>query len=103
MIAVVDINGQQLKVEENKTYYVNRLSADVDSEIEFDKVLLVAEKDDTKVGAPTVEGAKVTAKVLEHLKDEKIIVFKMKRRKDYRKKHGHRQYLTRIEITKIAS
>jgi large subunit ribosomal protein L21 len=102
MFAVVDIAGQQFNVEENTKYYVPRLDNDVDSEVTFDSVLLYNDGKETKVGAPTVDGMKVTAKVLEHLKDDKVIVFKKKRRKSYKKKNGHRQQLTRIEVTKIA-
>ncbi|MCF6270460.1 MAG: 50S ribosomal protein L21 [Melioribacteraceae bacterium] len=102
MFAVVDIAGQQFNVEENTKYYVPRLDNDVDTEITFDLVLLFNDGKETKVGLPTIDGMKVTAKVLEHLKDEKVIVFKKKRRKSYKKKNGHRQQLTRIEVTKIA-
>jgi large subunit ribosomal protein L21 len=102
MFAVVDILGQQFRVTENTKYYVPRLKAEVDSEVEFDTVLLLNDDKLTKIGAPTVKGAKVTAKVLEHLKDDKVIVFKKKRRKGYKVKKGHRQQLSRIEITKIA-
>ncbi len=102
MFAVVDIAGQQFNVEENKMYYVPRLENDVDAEVTFESVLLFNDGKETKVGLPTVDGMKVTAKVLEHLKDEKVIVFKKKRRKSYKKKNGHRQQLTRIEVTKIA-
>ncbi|NOX17098.1 MAG: 50S ribosomal protein L21 [Chlorobi bacterium] len=101
MFAVVDIAGQQFKVEENQTYYVPRLKEEADATITFENVLALSDGKDTKIGAPTVEGAKVEAKVLEHLKDKKVIVFKKKRRKSYKKKNGHRQQLTRIEITKI--
>lgn len=101
MLAVVDIQGQQFKVTENAKYYVPKLKADPDSEITFDKILLLDDGKTTKVGAPVVEGAKVTAKVLEHLKDDKVIVFKKKRRISYKKTHGHRQHLTRIEVLKI--
>ena len=101
MFAVVDIAGHQFNVEENTKYYVPKLEADVDSEITFDKVLLLSEGKSTKIGTPVVDGVAVTAKVLEHLKDDKVIVFKKKRRKSYRVKDGHRQQLTRIEVTKI--
>lgn len=101
MFAVVDIAGQQLKVEENKKYYVRRLQNEPNTDVVFDKVLLLSDGDDTKVGAPTVSGAKVSAKVLDHLKDDKVIVFKKKRRKSYRVKNGHRDFLTQIEVTKI--
>jgi len=101
MFAVVDIAGQQFKVAENTKYYVPRIAADQDSTVTFDNILLLSDGKNTKVGAPKVEGAKVTAKVLEHLKDDKVVVFKKKRRKSYKLKRGHRQHLTRIEITKI--
>ena len=102
MFAVVDIAWQQFNVEENTRYYVPRLVNDVDTEVTFESVLLFNDGKETKVGLPTIDGMKVTAKVLEHLKDEKVIVFKKKRRKSYKKKNGHRQHLTRIEVTKIA-
>ena len=101
MLAVVDILGQQFKVTENAKYYVPKLKAEPESEVTFDKVLLVDDGKTTKIGNPVVNGVKVTAKVLEHLKDDKIIVFKKKRRISYRKTHGHRQHLTRIEVLKI--
>jgi len=101
MFAVVDIAGQQFKVTENQKYYVPRLNEDAEAVVTFENVLVLSDGKDTKIGAPTVEGAKVEAKVLEHLKDKKVIVFKKKRRKSYKKKNGHRQQLTRIEITKI--
>ena len=101
MFAVVDIAGQQFNVEENTKYYVPRLSDDVDSKVTFDSVLMFSDGKNTKVGAPTVKGIKVTAKVLEHVQDDKVIVFKKKRRKGYKVKNGHRQQLTRIEVTKI--
>jgi len=103
MLAVVDIAGQQFNVEENTKYYVPRLSNEVDSKVTFDSVLLFSDGKKTKIGNPTVKGMKVTAKVLEHVKDDKVIVFKKKRRKSYRIKNGHRQQLTRIEVTKISA
>lgn len=101
MLAVVDILGQQFKVTENAKYYVPKLKAEPESEITFEKVLLVDDGKTTKIGNPVVNGVKVTAKVLEHLKDDKVIVFKKKRRIGYKKTHGHRQHLTRIEVLKI--
>jgi large subunit ribosomal protein L21 len=101
MIAVVDILGHQFKVTENTKYYVPRLKEELETEVTFDQVLLLSDGKKTKVGSPVVKGAKVTARVLEHLKDEKVIVFKKKRRKGYRKLNGHRQQLTRIEVTLI--
>lgn len=101
MIAVVDILGQQFKVSENTKYYVPRLTQEPESEITFDQVLLLSDGKETKVGSPVIKGAKVTAKVISHLKDDKVLVFKKKRRKGYQKMNGHRQHLTRIEVTKI--
>ncbi|MDP2301908.1 MAG: 50S ribosomal protein L21 [Ignavibacteria bacterium] len=102
MFAVVDIAGQQFKVTEKEKHYVPRLSSEVESEIVFDSVLLLSDDSGTKIGSPFVEGVKVHAKVLEHLKDDKVSVFKKKRRTGYEKYNTHRQQLSRIEITKIA-
>ena len=102
MFAVVDIAGQQFNVAEKVKYYVPRLSDEVDAKVTFDSVLMFNDGKNTKVGDPTVKGVKVTAKVLEHVKDDKVIVFKKKRRKGYKVKNGHRQQLTRIEVIKIA-
>ena len=101
MIAVVEIAGRQFKVSENGKYYVPRLKEEPDSTITFDNVLLFGDEKTTKIGNPSVSGVKVTAKVLEHTRDDKVIVFKKKRRTGYKKKNGHRQLLTRIEVTKI--
>ena len=101
MFAVVNIAGQQFKVSENNTYYVPRLSKDTDKIIIFNEVLILSDDKNIKVGNPLVKGVRVTAKVLEHLKDDKLIVFKKKRRKGYRIFKGHRQQLTKIEVTKI--
>ena len=101
MFAVVNIGGQQFKVFENNAYYVPKLSEEPESEVTFDDILLLGDGKKVKVGNPGVKAAKVTAKVLEHIKDDKIIVFKKKRRKGYRKFKGHRQQLTKIEVTKI--
>lgn len=101
MFAVIDISGQQFKVTEKSTYYVPRLKNDVDSEVTFDSVLLYSDDNGVKVGSPLVSGLSVTAKVLSHVKDDKVLVFKKKRRKSYKRLKGHRQQLSRIEITKI--
>ena len=101
MYAIVEIAGQQFKVEKDRKFYVNRLTSEEGAEIELDKVLLVDNDGDIKIGTPIVEGAKVTAKVLRHLKGDKVIVFKKKRRKGYCKKNGHRPYLTQIQIESI--
>lgn len=101
MFAVVNIAGEQFKVTENTKYYVPKLEGDVDTDVSFDQILLLSDGKKTEVGAPTIDGKKVQAKILEHLKDDKLIVFKKKRRKGYRKFNGHKQQLTRIEVTKI--
>lgn len=101
MLAVVDISGQQFKVTENAKYYVPRLTAEPETELQFDSVLVYTDDKGTKIGNPFLSDVKVHAKVIEHLKDEKVIVFKKKRRTGYKKKNGHRQQLTRIEVTKI--
>ena len=101
MYAIVEIAGQQFKVEKDQQIFVHRLEAKEESKIDFDKVLLMDNAGKVNVGAPVIKGAKVTAKVLEHLKGDKVIVFKKKRRKGYKVKNGHRQYLTKLEILKI--
>ena len=101
MYAIVEIAGQQFKVEKDQQIFVHRLDTEEGSKIDFDKVLLLDDAGAVNVGAPVITGAKVTAKVLEHLKGDKVIVFKKKRRKGYKVKNGHRQYLTKLEIIKI--
>ena len=101
MYAIVEIAGQQFKVEKSQQLFVHRLESKEGAKVTFDNVLLIENKGKVKVGAPKVNGAKVTDKVLEHLKGDKVIVFKKKRRKGYRIKNGHRQYLSKIEIQKI--
>ncbi|MCG8581187.1 MAG: 50S ribosomal protein L21 [Bacteroidales bacterium] len=101
MYAIVDIAGQQFKVEKERKIFVHRLSAEEGATVEFEKVLLTDNEGDVKIGAPVVEGAKVTAKVLSHVKGDKVIVFKKKRRKGYKKKNGHRQCFTQIQIEEI--
>lgn len=103
MYAIVEIQGQQFKVEKDSKVYVHRMQAEEGASVTFDRVLLVDNDGDVKIGAPEVKGATVTAKVIEHLKGDKVIVFKMKRRKGYRKKNGHRQYLTQIQIENITA
>ncbi|MCR5710500.1 MAG: 50S ribosomal protein L21 [Bacteroidales bacterium] len=102
MYAIVDIAGQQFKVEAGKQIFVNRQHADVGAALAFDKVMLLDNEGNVKVGAPYIEGASVKAKVLEHCKADKVIIFKKKRRKGYQKKNGHRQYLTKLQIEEIA-
>jgi len=101
MYAIVEIAGQQFKVRKDQQLYVHRLEAEEGSKIDFDKVLLIDNEGKVNVGAPVISGASVSAKILKHLKGEKVIVFKKKRRKGYKKKNGHRQYLSQIQIEKI--
>ncbi|MDE3057285.1 MAG: 50S ribosomal protein L21 [Bacteroidota bacterium] len=102
MFAVVEIAGSQYKVNPADKLYVPKLDNEIGSSVKFDRVLLFADDKSIKVGTPVVSGASVEAKVLAHVKDEKVIVFKKKRRKGYRVKRGHRQQYTQIEITSIA-
>ena len=101
MYAIVEIAGQQFKVEKDKKLFVHQLEASVGDTVEFEKVLLVDNDGVIAVGTPTVKGAKITAKVLEQVQGEKVIVFKKKRRKTYRKKNGHRQHFTQIQVETI--
>ena len=103
MYAIVEIAGQQFKVENSRKVYVYRLPNEVGTEVTFEKVLLVDNEGVVTVGTPVVEGAKVNATVLSHLKGEKVIVFKKKRRKGYRKKNGHRQFFSQIVINEIVA
>ncbi|MDO5509909.1 MAG: 50S ribosomal protein L21 [Weeksellaceae bacterium] len=100
MYAIVEIAGLQYKVQKDRQLFVHRLQGEAGDSVKFDRVLLV-ENGSIQVGAPAIDGMTVDAKIIEHLKGDKVIVFKKKRRKGYKKKNGHRQYLTRIEITAI--
>ena len=102
MNAVVEISGKQFKVAKDSTLYVNRLDAKEGSKVSFENVLLLDNGSKVVVGTPTVKGASVEAKVVKHLKDDKVIVFKKKRRKGYKVKNGHRQALTEIVIEKVS-
>lgn len=101
MYAIVEIAGQQFKVEKDKKIFVHRLAQNEGESVEFEKVLLIDNEGAVKIGAPVVDGAKVSAKVLSHVKGDKVIVFHKKRRKGYEKKNGHRQYFTQIQIENI--
>jgi large subunit ribosomal protein L21 len=103
MYAIVEIAGQQFKVAKDQKVYVHRLQEAEGSQVTFDKVMLVEDGGNVTIGAPAIEGAAVTAKILGHLKGDKVIVFKKKRRKGYKKKNGHRQYLSEIQIESIAA
>jgi len=101
MYAIVEIAGQQFKVAKDQKVYVHRLDAKTGSKISFDNVLLMDDGKNVTVGAPAIANASVEAKVVKHLKDDKVIVFKKKRRKGYRVKNGHRQALTEILIESV--
>merc|ERR1712051_275742 len=101
--AIVEIAGQQFKVAKDQKVFVNRLAIEEGKKVDFDNVLLIGDGDNVTVGAPAIDGALVGAKVLRHLKGDKVIVFKKKRRKGYRVKNGHRQALSEIVIESIAS
>ena len=101
MYAIVEIAGQQFKVEKDKKIFVHRLDAAEGDSVDFDKVLLVDNDGRIDVGTPVLEGAKIKATVLEHLKGDKVLVFKKKRRKGYKKLNGHRQQFTKIQIENI--
>ncbi len=101
MYAIVEIAGQQMKVEKGRKIYVHRLENAEGETVVFDKVLLVDNEGAVKVGTPVVEGASVTASVVEHVKGDKVLVFKKKRRKGYQKMNGHRQYMTKIQIEEV--
>ena len=101
MYAIVEIAGQQFKVSKDLKVYVHRLADKEGDAISFAKVLLLDDNGAITLGAPAIEGASVEAKVLQHLKGDKVIIFKKKRRKGYKKRNGHRQYLTQIQIAGI--
>ena len=103
MYAIVEMAGQQFKVAKDQKVYVHRLQTEEGKKVTFDKVLLLDDNGNVTVGAPVIEGAAVEAKVVKHLKGDKVIVFKKKRRKGYRKKNGHRQSLTEILVESIVA
>ena len=101
MYAIVEISGKQFKVEKKQKFFVNRLDVAEGKKISFDNVLMVNDGSKSSVGTPNVSGVQVDAKVLKHLKSDKVIVFKKKRRKGYKVRNGHRQAITEIEISDI--
>ena len=103
MYAIVEIAGHQFKVEKDQRVFVNRLTTEEGKKVSFDNVLLIGDGNSITLGAPAIDGAQVSAKVLKHLKGDKVIVFKKKRRKGYRVKNGHRQSLTEIVIESITA
>lgn len=102
MYAIVEIAGQQFKVEKNDEIFVHRLEAEPGTKVEFDQVLLVDHDGKISVGKPFVEGSKITASVIDHARGDKVVVFKKKRRKGYQKESGHRQDFSKILIENIA-
>ncbi|WP_158974621.1 50S ribosomal protein L21 [Cellulophaga sp. L1A9] len=103
MYAIVEIAGQQFKVAKDQKVYVHRLQNEEGSKVTFNNVLLLEDGSNITIGAPAIDGAAVEAKVIKHLKGDKVIVFKKKRRKGYKVKNGHRQYLTELVIESIVS
>ncbi len=101
MYAIAEIAGKQFKLQENQKVYIPLMKAEVDDTVTFDRVLLVSGDDAIQVGMPTVEGASVTARVLGHVKGDKVLVFKKKRRKRYKVKNGHRQRYTQIQVSAL--
>ena len=103
MYAIVEIAGQQFKVAKDQKVFVNRLPEAEGEKVQFSNVMLLEDGKNITIGAPAIEGAAVKAKVIKHLKGDKVIVFKKKRRKGYRVKNGHRQYLSEIVIEGITA
>ena len=101
MYAVIKTGGKQYRVQQGDVIFVEKLDAQADEAVTFDEVLLVGDADQSKVGTPVVEGAKVEGKVLAQVKSRKIVVYKYKAKKNERKKQGHRQPYTKVEITAI--
>jgi large subunit ribosomal protein L21 len=101
MYAIVDIAGKQFKVAENQYIYAPKVDGEAGTSVSFDKVLLVDNGGKIDIGAPSVSGVKVSGKILEHVKGDKVIIFKKKRRKGYAVKNGHRQQFTKIQIESI--
>ena len=101
MYAIVDISGKQFKVEKDQKIFAPKLDAEAGNKVEFDKVLLLDDKGKVTVGAPTIKGSKITGTVISHVKGDKVIVFKKKRRKGYKVKNGHRQDFTEVLIENI--
>ena len=101
MYAIVEVAGQQFKVAKDQKIYVHRLQTEEGKKVTFDNVLLIEDGKNITIGTPAIDGATVEAKVIKHLKGDKVIVFKKKRRKGYQVKNGHRQYFTEIAIENI--
>lgn len=102
MYAIVDIAGKQFKVTQDQYVYAPKMQGEEGASVEFDNVLLVDNDGKVEVGTPVLKGAKVTGKILEHVRDDKVIIFKKKRRKGYKVRNGHRQDFTKVLIEKIS-
>lgn len=103
MFAVIVSGGKQYRVQEGQTLKLEKLKAEAGSSVEFDRVLMVGNGDDVKVGLPVVEGAKVTAEVVDHGRADKVTIIKFRRRKHHMKRQGHRQWFTEVKITGISA
>lgn len=103
MYVIVEIQGQQFKAEAGKKLFVHRINAERGAQVEFEKVYLVDKDGTVTIGAPVVEGAKVVAEVLSHVKGDKVLIFHKKRRKGHRKLNGHRQQFTELTITEVVA
>ena len=103
MYVIVDIQGQQFKVQKDQKLFVHRINANEGDEVEFAKVLLMGDGDDITIGSPAIDGAKVVLEVLSHVKGDKVLVFKKKRRKGYQKLNGHRQQFSQVLVKDIIS
>ena len=103
MYAIVDIGGKQFKVTQDQSIFIPKMEGEAGASVSFDQVLLVDNDGKVDVGTPQVKGAKVSGKILEHVKGDKVLVFKKKRRKGYRNLNGHRQNFTKVQIEKITS
>ncbi len=103
MYAIVDIGGKQFKVTKDQSIYTPKMEGEAGASVTFDQVLLVDKDGKVNVGTPQIKGAKVSGKILEHIQGDKVLVFKKKRRKGYKKKNGHRQDFTKVLIEKITS
>ena len=101
MYAIVDIAGKQFKVSKDQYIYAPKMEGEAGALVSFDKVLLTDNEGSVEVGAPTIKGIKVSGKILEHVKGDKVIVFKKKRRKGYAKRNGHREQFTKVQIESI--
>ena len=102
MYAIVDIAGKQYRAEKDKFIYTDKLAGNEGDKVEFAQILLVGNNDKIQIGAPAIKGATITGTILSHVKGDKVIIFKKKRRKGYKKRNGHRQQYTKVMINTIS-